>query len=137
MSKDMFKDYPQPSDYTPDNRHAPCRKDCRCEDVVIVNGTSTHTFRLDFLYSESCESFEAIYNYGLGESLSISSLALGAPFSLEEHDGKTYITITLSPVLTSLFDESRDACAQLKLTLRNGSVIYGDKNRLTVRGTLG
>jgi hypothetical protein len=36
-----------------------------------------------------------------------------------------------------LFDESRDACAQLKLTLRNGSVIYGDKNRLTVRGTLG
>ena len=132
----MFDNYPQPDDYIPDNRHAPCCGDCHCEDVVVVGGTALHTFKLAFLYSENCESFEAIYNYGLGESLSISSSALGAPFSIEEMGGKTYINITLDPSMTSKFSDGRDAYAQLKLRMKDGSVIFGDKNKLTVRKTL-
>lgn len=136
MGAGMFDNYPQPEGYVPDNTHAPCCGDCHCEDVVVVGGTALHTFKLDFIFSENCESFDAVYKVGVSKTFSVDSTSLGAPYSIEEKDGKTYINITLDPPITKEFDESRDAYAQLKLRMKDGSVIFGDKNRLTVKGTL-
>lgn len=136
MGTGMFDNYPQPDGYVPDNRGGDCCVDCHCEDVVVVGGTAIHTFKLDFLFSDNCESFDAVYSIGVGKSFSVDSSSLGAPYSIEEKDGKTYITVTLDPSITAEFDEFRDAYAQLKLRMKDGSVIFGDKNRLTVKGTL-
>lgn len=137
MATGMFDNYPQPEGYIPDNSHPSCCDDCHCEDVIVAGGTALHTFTLDFLYSELCDGFRAIYSSGLSTPVIVDSAELGGPFSIEEEDGKAHITITLSPDETALFDPSRDAYAQLRLTMKDGSTLYGEKNRLTVKGTLG
>lgn len=134
MMASMFDNYPQPSDYTPNNRTKEvCMGD---EDVLIVNGTTVHVYKLNFLYSELCSSFEAIYESGLDAGFSIKSTDLGGPFSIEEEDGHTFITITLPPEMTKSFEPLRDAYAQMRLSMKDGTTIYGDMNRLRVIDTL-
>lgn len=131
----MFDNYPQPSGYIPDNRTKEvCMED---EDVLIVNGTTVHVYKLNFLYSELCSSFEAIYESGLDAGFSLKSTDLGGPFSIDEEDGHTYITITLSPEMTKSFEPLRDAYAQMKLGMKDGTTIYGDMNKLRIIDTLG
>lgn len=131
---DMFNNYPQPADYIPNNRECKCC--CDEQDTIIVNGTTVHTFKLNFSFSELCESFEVIYKSGLNDIITINSLALGAPFEIIEEDGKTNIIITLSPDNTQVFSKFRDAYVQMKLYMKDKTVIYGDLNKLTVIETL-
>lgn len=131
----MFDNYPQPEGYIPDNRVKDvCMED---EDTIIVNGTTVHVFRLNFSYSELCSSFEAIYESGLDAGFSVKSTDLGGPFSIDEEDGHTFITITLTPEMTAPFKPIRDAYAQMRLTMKDGTTIYGDMNKLRVIDTLG
>lgn len=130
----MFNNYPQPADYIPNNRECKCC--CDEQDTIIVNGTTVHTFKLNFSFSELCESFEVIYKSGLDDVITINSLALGAPFEITEEDGKTNILITLSPDNTQIFSKYRDAYVQMKLCMKDKTVIFGDLNKLTVIETL-
>lgn len=130
----IFKNYPQPDDYVPDNS---TQGDEESEaDAVIVGGTTVHVFKLNFSYSELCDGFEATYRIGLTGGFSISSSDLGGPFEISEDDGHTYITITLPPDLTSAFDPLRDAYAQMKLTMKDGTTLFGDLNKLEVVRTI-
>lgn len=132
---DIFKNYPQPDDYVPNNRQCDCAC-CDGKDQIIIGGTTLHTFKLKFLYSEECDGFDIIYRQSLDKELIISSSSLGAPYEMEEVDGKTLITVTLSPETTSEFHPFRDTFAQIKLYMKDGSVIFGDKNRLEMISTL-
>ena len=131
---DIFKNYPQPDDYTPDNRN--CKCSCDERDTVVAGGTTTHAFILNFSFSELCDSFDVTYKSGLDDFLVISSSNLGAPYKIDESDGKTTIAITLSPDDTKMFARSRDAFAQMKLYMKDGSVIFGELNKLIVKDTL-
>lgn len=125
--------YPQPEDCT-------CDKICEWqsvgEDTITVGATVEHVFKLNFSYSELCAGFEVIYKNGLANSFVISSSALGAPFKVEEEDGRSYITVTLSPGLTSTIVPHRDTFAQMKLNMKDGTVIFGDMNKLRIIDTL-
>lgn len=136
MSEDMFKDYPQPSDYIPDNRHAKCACECHGDDIITVGATSFHTFVLDFPYSGNCSGFDVVYSNGVETPLVVSSEDPVAPYEMTEADGKTTIAITIPPAISSLFDPMRESYAQMRLTMNDGSVIYGDKNKIGIIGTL-
>lgn len=131
---DIFKNYPQPDDYVPDNSGP--SEGGENADEVVVNGTTVHVFKLNFSYSELCDGFEVTYRSGLDGGFSIKSSDLGGPFEILEEDGRTYITITLSPELTSVFDPLRDAYAQMRLNMRDGTTLYGDLNKLEVMKTI-
>lgn len=130
----IFKNYPQPDDYTPNNRDCKCVCDER--DVIVSGGTTTHTFILNFSFSELCDRFEVFYKSGLNDSIVIDSSNLGTPFALTEADGKTTISITLSPDDTEIFSRAHDAFAQMKIYMKDGSVIFGELNKLLVKETL-
>ena len=132
---DMFNNYPQPDGYVPNNTECTC---CCCDEpaTIIINGTNTHTFKLNFLVSEMCESFEVIYKSGLNDIITISSLNLGAPIEISEEDEQTSIVITISPSYTQMFNKARDAYVQMKLYMKDKTVVYGDLNKLTIIETL-
>lgn len=136
------------SEYICKNKDCTCCEDMSCacgricewqsvgEDTITVGATVEHVFKLNFSYSELCAGFEVIYKNGLTNSFVISSSALGAPFKVEEEDGRSYITVTLSPELTSTIVPYRDTFAQMKLNMKDGTVIFGDMNKLRVIDTL-
>lgn len=131
----IFDNYPQPADYIPCNRTCECH--CDEEDILTVGATTTHIFRLNFSYAELCDSFIVTYKNGLENVFAIDSKALGAPYSIEESDGRSYITVTLSPELTSAVIPHRDTFAQMKLFMKDGTVLFGDLNKLKVINTIG
>ena len=78
---DMFKNYPQPDDYIPDNRRVRIPK----ELVTIMSGeTTTHSFELPFDYS-SYKDYKAIYKLGLDVVLEKSKEECDAMY--DEDDG--------------------------------------------------
>lgn len=132
----MFDNYPQPDDYMPDNRVGRCACMKSGEDTITVGGTTSHVFTLDFSYSESCRAFRVIYTGGLEVRHVVDSGDDAPSFTIEESGGKTYIRVTLDPSVTKLFSPSRDAMAQMRLTMMDGSVVFGAVNALRVIGTL-
>ena len=63
---DMFKNYPQPEDYIPDNRPKPMHQ----HEITIMTGeTASHTFDVPFDVNEDCNGLEVIYKLGLDIAL--------------------------------------------------------------------
>ena len=59
---EMFKNYPQPENYIPDNRPK-CIKPC---GINIMTGESAiHSFEIPFNVEEDCKYIEIIYKLGL------------------------------------------------------------------------
>lgn len=107
-------------------------------DEIIIGGTATHIFTLNFSYSgqSGCTGYEIFYKQSLTDVLYFNSAAVGQPVSIEENNGKTTITVTLAPFNTEKFVPYRDTFAQLKLHMKDGSTLFGDINGIIVKDTL-
>lgn len=116
---EMFKNYPQPDDYIPNNRPK-----CHCcKKLEIMAGeTAIHTFEVP-LKVEELENVEVIYKLGI-EPIIVKDLN-GIIYTDDEDS--SIITITLYPYETSLFAHtSLDAKVQIKFILPDNVVEYSD-----------
>lgn len=143
MPKDMFDSYLNINpNYIPDNR---VRFLCRDkQDEIVVGGSVTHVFKLHFLASEACAPanwFEIVYKQSIEPVFVCDCQTPGivvdetVPNSFEPN-GVTTISVTLSPETTKLFKPHRDTFAQIRITLNDGSIIFGDLNEIKVIDTL-
>lgn len=128
---EMFKNYPQPADYIPNNRP----QSIIAEKITIMTGeTSEHSFELPFNVHRECLNLEVIYKLGL-EDIIVRELS-----DLEVEitkDDTTMIICKLSPAETNLFRNTfLDANLQLKLYLVDGSVAFSDVYKIYVTNSL-
>lgn len=120
MSK-MFKNYPQPEGYVPNNRP----RCCRPHDITIMAGeTAEHSFEIPFNIGEVCNNVEVIYKLGLTDVLvkDVNSTDL-----YETEHGNTIIKIVLSSVETVLFAHTLlNASVQIKFYMKDGEISYSE-----------
>ena len=124
----MFRNYPQPDDYIPDN-HARPAKEFHLD--IMTGETASHTFDIPFDVETKCREVEVLYKLGLkviisktSEKLDILSITKEGPLGTY-----TYSTITchLNENETSLFCGTYlSAKVQLKFTMNDKSVQYSE-----------
>lgn len=117
----MFDNYPQSSDYIPNNRpHC-----CKHKGLDIMTGeTAEHIFEIPFNVEDSCNNLEIIYKLGLTPIL-VKDIN-GAEFTLTDHN-TTIIKCVLSEEETSLFNSSiLDTKVQLKFYMKNDTITYSE-----------
>ena len=118
---DMFKNYPQPDDYVPDNRRVRIPK----ELLTIMSGeTTTHSFELPFNY-ESYKDYKAIYKLGINVVLEKSKEECTAMY--DEDEDISILSWTLSPSETMLFrDTNLDAKVQLRFVESDDTIAFSE-----------
>ena len=133
---DMFKNYPQPDDYKPDN-YPKCRCPKRLE--IMAGETAIHTFDVPFNVEDDCSLVEVIYKLGI-KPIVVKNNMYYLDILVDE-DGKSIITCKLSPEETLLFKNTTlDTHVQLKFYMNDGSIVYSEiyevfmKDALDVNG---
>ena len=129
---DIFKNYPQPDYYIPDNRRIYLPKDI----ITIMSGeTTTHSFEVPLNLNTDTKDYKAIYHLGL-------KVVLEKPKSecdvIYDEETKTSImTWILTPSETMLFkDTLLDAQVQLKFTLNDDTILYSDIRPIVLEDSL-
>jgi len=98
-------------------------------DSIIIGGTSRHIFTLPFNYSTVVTSGEIIYRQKLSEIMRLPI----RPDMVKENIVGSLITAELLPEMTSLFSKSlMDTFCQIRLVLKDGSILYDDPHKLRV-----
>ena len=121
----------------PNNMHEFCQLDRH--DDVVVGGTAVHVFHVNFNLLDLCKELEVVYTKGLSK-LFVFSKSLDASNSsganaLDCPDEYT-VSVTLSPEDTSQFDPHMVTFVQAKFVLKDGTVLYGKRNRVNIISTL-
>ena len=115
----------------PNNMHEFCQLDRH--DDIVVGGTAVHVFHVNFNLFDSCKEFEIVYTKGLSKLFVFSSL--DGTKALDYSDGHN-IFVKLSPEHTSQFDPHMVTFAQAKFVLNDGTVLYGERNKVNIVSTL-
>lgn len=115
----------------PNNMHEFCQFDRH--DDIVVGGTAVHVFHVNFNLFDLCREFEIVYTKGLSKLFTFSSL--DDTKALDYSDGYN-IFVKLSPEHTSQFDPHMVTFAQAKFVLKDGTVLYGKRNRVNIISTL-
>ncbi len=128
---EMFKNYPQPSDYIPDNRPK-CFKPFKLD--IMVGETSVQSFDIPFNVEEDCINWEIIYKLGLEVVLTKKKEDIDI---ITEDDGTSILTCVLTPAETKLFTSTiLDTFVQIKFTMKSDDVIYSDIYKVIIRNSL-
>ncbi len=128
---EMFKNYPQPEDYIPNNRPK-CQKPFRLD--IMTGETAIHTFEVPFNVEEECDNFEVIYQLGIKPIIIKSSYSLTV---FIDENGNSIITCKLNPNETKLFETTcLDTKVQIKFVMNDGSVIFSDIYKVIVNDSL-
>lgn len=116
----MFDNYPQSSDYIPNNRP----RHCKHKRLDIMAGeTAKHTFEVPFNVEEECDSFEVIYLLGIAPVIIKNTDSLEV--DVEEHHST--ITSNLTADETSIFANTLlEAKVQLKFFMLDDTITYSD-----------
>jgi len=131
MSSEMFRNYPQPDDYVPNNRPR-CHKPFKLD--IMTGETAIHTFEIPFNVEESCDDVKVIYKSGLTPEITKEQSEL--EITTTEH-GNSIITCTLSAEETSIFQNTLlDTKVQLKFYMKNGDITYSDIYNVKVVNSL-
>ena len=121
----------------PNNMHEFCQFDRH--DDIIVGGTAVHVFHVNFNLFDLCREFEIVYTKGLSKLFVFSKSLDGSNLSgtnvLDCPDEYT-VSVTLSPEDTSQFDPYLATFVQAKFVLKDGTVLYGKRNKVNIVGTL-
>ena len=120
---EMFKNYPQPEDYIPNNRHSIVIK----EQLTIMAGESTsHSFEVPFDVDEQMSDYAVIYKLGLDVVVEKDKSQLS--YVYDEDHNESIITCLLTPEETALFKNTLlSAAAQIKfITKEDGKVSYSE-----------
>lgn len=132
MLSEMFKNYPQPDDYIPNNRPK-CHKPL-CLDIM-AGETAIHTFEVPLKVDE-LEGYEVIYKLGLNPIIIKNNYQ--TEYIVDEDANKSIITCTLYPEETKLFgnDTLLDARVQLKFYMLGDVISYSDIYRIKLKDSL-
>ena len=117
---DMFRNYPQPDDYKPDNYPRPFKK----WELVIMSGeTASHTFEIPFDVETSTNDYDILYKLGINLVLTKNKNVCETIYDEKKH--RTFITCKLLPSDTLLFkNTSLQAQVQIRFKMKDSSVIY-------------
>ena len=129
---EMFKNYPQPEDYVPNNRP----KHCKCSRITLMTGeTAEHTFDIPFNVESDCLDYSVIYKLGLEDIIIKEKDELEV--SISEDNKFSTITCHLSSEETSLYRNTLlSANVQLKFYMRDASVAFSDIYKIYVTTSL-
>ena len=130
---EMFKNYPQPDDYIPNNRP---RCHCKCKLVIMTGETSSHSFEIPFNVETDTLDYWVIYKLGLKDIIvkNKSELEL-TPF--DESTGFSIITCVLSSDETKLFaDTVLDTRVQIKFEMLDNSIAFTEIYKVKVVDSL-
>ena len=121
----------------PNNMHEFCQLDRH--DDVVVGGTAIHVFHVNFNLLDLCKELEVVYTKGLSKlfvfSKSLDDSNSSGANALDCPDEYT-VSVTLSPEDTSQFDPHLVTFVQAKFVLKDGTVLYGKRNKVNIVGTL-
>lgn len=130
---DMFKNYPQPDDYKPNN-HPKCHNRERERLEIMTGETATHTFDVPFNVVTECSMVEVIYKLG-ASTVIIKNSSICLDIISEER--RSIITCKLAPEDTLLFKNTAlNANAQIKFYMADGSVTYSEIYKVRLRDSL-
>lgn len=118
---EMFKNYPQSEDYSPDNR----RKCFPKNKITIMAGETTkHSFEIPFNVETDTIDCDVIYKLGL--NVVLTKDINDCTFTYDEKDNhKTILNCTLSSEDTMLFANTLlDAHVQIRFIMNDFSVMY-------------
>lgn len=129
---DMFRNYPQPDDYIPNN-YPKCKFFKPIE--IMCGETAIHTFEVPFNINEQCILCEVIYKLGL-DPVVIKSSFIDLKIEITEHN-TSIVTCTLKPVDTLVFKHTPlETKVQLKFYVNDGSISYSEIYKVYVRDAL-
>lgn len=121
----------------PNNMHEFCQLDRH--DDIVVGGTAVHIFHVNFNLIDLCKELEVVYTKGLSKlfvfSKSLGGSNLSGTNALDCLDEYT-VSVTLSPEDTRQFDPHQVTFVQAKFVLKDGTVLYGKRNKVNIVGTL-
>ncbi len=129
---DMFRNYPQPEGYKPNN-YPKCRDFKPIE--IMCGETAIHTFEVPFNVEEKCSMYEVIYKLGI-EPVIIKSSTIDLEAVITDH-ATSFINCKLKPADTLCFKNTFLATnVQLKFYMLDGSVSYSEIYKVYVRDSL-
>lgn len=129
---EIFRNYPQPDNYIPDNRPIKIEP----KKLTIMTGeTTTHTFEVPFNALEVCRTVEIIYKQGLQEVFHKFGDALEI---LPTHNGHCCtISCHLGAGETSYFRHNLlDTKVQLKFYMKDYSIAFSEIYDIEVLNSL-
>ena len=126
---EMFKNYPQPSDYIPNNRHI-CCKPHKLE--IMAGETAIHTFEVP-LDVENLESFEVIYQLGIRPVIIKDNYQV----EYDAHKDSSTITCTLYPHETKKFGNTcLNARVQIKFYMEDNTISYSEVYKVYISNSI-
>ena len=127
---EMFDNYPQSSDYIPNNRP-------RCfppHKITIMTGeTATHTFEIPFDVESECSNCSVIYKIGIDVAIekNVDDLEI-----IKTDCGST-VTCKLNALETAKFAHTcLDTKVQLRFVMNDGSISYSEIYNVYVTSSL-
>lgn len=128
----MFRHYPQPDDYKPDNYP----KHRRYKKLEIMAGeTAIHSFDIPFNVEDDCTMVEVIYKLGI-EPVVIKNNMFYLDILVNDDD-TSVVTCKLTPDDTLLFKNTAlDTHVQLKFYMNDGSIVYSEIYKVFVKDSL-
>ena len=118
---EMFKNYPQPDNYIPDNRPK-CIPEFGLD--IMTGETASHSFDIPFNVEDEALNYYVIYKLGIDVILVKDKENL---IVTEEDDGTSVITCGLSEEETKMFSSTiLDTSVQLKFLFKDNSIAYTD-----------
>ena len=128
---EMFKNYPQPDDYIPNNRPR-CCKPFKLD--IMVGETSVHSFDIPFNVEEDCVTYSIIYKLGIEDVVIKKKDDISV---IKEEDETSILSCTLSPAETKLFNSTvLDTHVQLKFVMKDNSTIFSEIYKVRIRNSL-
>ena len=127
----MFKNYPQPSDYIPDNRPKPIEPR-RLE--IMAGETTTHTFEVPFDVVNKTLKLQVLYKLGLNVILIKEDNDLNI---FVKEDGTSVVSCHISDDESILFANTLlSTSVQMRFVMLDGSVQFTEIYRVKVRNSL-
>ena len=129
----MFDNYPQPSDYTPNNRP---RHHERPVITIMTGESATHSFDVPFDLTREHINVEVMYKLGLDIVVTKTLNELDVVDN-DDHDEYSNVTVHLSSDETALFHNTLlDAFVQMRFTLVDGDIMYSEIYPVIVEDSL-
>ena len=127
---EMFKNYPQPEDYIPNNRPK-CFKPFKLD--IMVGETSVQSFDVPFNVTEECLDYVIIYKLGL-EVVLVKTKDQIQNID-EEHS--SILSCVISPEETQVFNSTiLTTSVQIKFTMKDNSTVFSEIYKVKINNSL-
>ena len=119
---DMFKHYPQPDDYKPDN-YPKCHH--KHELTIMAGENTSHTFEVPFNVETDTLDYDILYQLGVTLLITKNKRYCETIVDEDKYHPTTFITCSLSSSETLLFaNTAREARVQIRFRMKDLSTVY-------------